>query len=99
MGQQAQPPSHVKFHAKLPAKSVEEGGDDVKSARPLCPGLHTSYNGCFTESLQLGNKKLISQRHPQFRLRAAICPHEVEIASNRGSAGRGEYVLGSCTQN
>src|SRR3972149_751282 len=23
----------------------EEGGDDVKSARPLRPGLHTSYNG------------------------------------------------------
>ena len=23
----------------------EEGGDDVKSARPLCPGLHTCYNG------------------------------------------------------
>ena len=23
----------------------EEGGDDVKSARPLRPGLHTCYNG------------------------------------------------------
>ena len=23
----------------------EEGGDDVKSVRPLCPGLHTCYNG------------------------------------------------------
>ena len=23
----------------------EEGGDDVKSARPLHPGLHTCYNG------------------------------------------------------
>ncbi len=23
----------------------EEGGDDVKSAWPLCPGLHTRYNG------------------------------------------------------
>lgn len=22
----------------------EEGGADVKSARPLCPGLHTCYN-------------------------------------------------------
>ena len=40
---------------------------------------------------------LISETYPQFGLRAAICPHEVEIASNRGSAGRGEYVLGSCT--
>src|SRR5881394_2017780 len=23
----------------------EEGGDDVKSSCPLCPGLHTCYNG------------------------------------------------------
>ena len=25
----------------------EEGGDDVKSARPLRPGLHTCYNGAY----------------------------------------------------
>ncbi len=24
---------------------LEEGGDDVKSLWPLCPGLHTCYNG------------------------------------------------------
>ena len=30
-------------HARLP--SSEEGGDDVKSAWPLRPGLHTRYNG------------------------------------------------------
>ena len=44
-----------------------------------------------------GNGEQIFQMYPQFGLRAAICPHEAEIASNRGSAGRGEYVLGSCT--
>ena len=27
------------------ARNAEEGGDDVKSARPLRPGLHTRYNG------------------------------------------------------
>ena len=27
------------------AINVEEGGDDVKSARPLHPGRHTRYNG------------------------------------------------------
>ena len=26
---------------------LEEGGDDVKSSWPLCPGLHTCYNGCY----------------------------------------------------
>ena len=46
---------------------------------------------------QDGNIKLISEISPQFRLGSAIRPHEVGIASNRESAGRGEYVLGSCT--
>ena len=27
----------------------EEGGDDVKSAWPLCPGQHTYYNGRYNE--------------------------------------------------
>ena len=29
----------------------EEGGDDVKSARPLRPGLHTCYNGGYSRPL------------------------------------------------
>ncbi len=29
----------------------EEGGDDVKSAWPLCPVLHTRYNGRYNGSL------------------------------------------------
>ncbi len=29
----------------------EEGGDDVKSSWPLCPGLHTCYNGRYKASL------------------------------------------------
>ena len=37
------------------------------------------------------------QRLPQFGLRAEIRPHEAGIASNRGSAHHGEYVLGFCT--
>ena len=28
----------------------EEGGDEVKSAWPLCPGLHTRYNGQYNGS-------------------------------------------------
>src|SRR3970040_1852563 len=47
--------------------------------------------------LQAGNGKVIPEISPQFRLKAAIRLHEVGIASNRGSACRGEYVLGSCT--
>ena len=36
----------------------EEGGDDVKSAWPLCPGLHTCYNGEYRGKL-LGDKMRI----------------------------------------
>ena len=32
--------------------NVEEGGDDVKSARPLRPGRHTRYNGCYSRLLK-----------------------------------------------
>ena len=34
------------MHSKQTAvDNTEEGGDDVKSSCPLCPGLHTYYNG------------------------------------------------------
>ncbi len=34
---------HVSYRAA--GIKPEEGGDEVKSAWPLCPGLHTRYNG------------------------------------------------------
>ena len=34
---------------KTAGDNSEEGGDDVKSSCPLCPGLHTYYNGSHTE--------------------------------------------------
>ncbi len=37
------------------------------------------------------------QNRSQFGLESATRLHEVGIASNRGSAGRGEYVPGPCT--
>ena len=63
----------------------EEGGDDVKSVRPLCPGPHTCYNPGHKET-QNRKVKQISKKPGQFRLRAAIRPHEAGIASNRVSA-------------
>src|SRR3954469_16010208 len=39
----------------------------------------------------------IAQTDPQFGLRAATRPHEAGIASNRGSARRGECVPEPCT--
>ncbi len=78
------------------ADNAEEGGDDVKSSWPLCPGLHTCYNGAYSGT-RSRKVKQIPQSAPQFGLWAAICPHEGGIASNRRSAGCGEYVPGPCT--
>ncbi len=43
--QRAQPLLVVEWSTETAAINVEEGGDDVKSARPLRPGRHTRYNG------------------------------------------------------
>ncbi len=74
----------------------EEGGDDVKSSRPLCPGLHTCYNGRYKEK-RYREVEQISKNRSQFGLESATRLHEVGIASNRGSARHGEYVPGPCT--
>ncbi len=74
----------------------EEGGDDVKSSWPLCPGLHTYYNGQY-KGQPTRESELIPKSWSQFGLESATRLHEVGIASNRESACRGEYVLGPCT--
>ena len=74
----------------------EEGGDDVKSARPLCPGLHTCYNGRYKEQ-RYREMERISKNRSQFGSESATRLREVGIASNRRSARYGEYVPGPCT--
>ena len=63
----------------------EEGGDDVKSAWPLCPGLHTCYNGRYS-GLPSRKAELIPENRSKFGLGSATRPHEAGIASNRQSA-------------
>ena len=74
----------------------KEGGDDVKSACPLCPGLHTYYNGQYKEE-RCSDVEQISKSWSKFGLESATRLHEGGIASNRGSECRGEYVPGPCT--
>ena len=74
----------------------EEGGDDVKSSRPLRLGLHTCYNGRY-KGLQNREVELIPKSRSQFGLESETRLHEGGIASNRASAWRGEYVPGPCT--
>src|ERR671919_924780 len=90
------PSGHAGHSRETAQENGEEGGDDVKSAWPLCLGLHTCYNDRY-KGLQTRKGKLIPKNRPQFRLGSATRPHEGGIASNRGSARRGEYVPGPCT--
>ena len=39
------PRRQLNLSGETAAQNAEEGGDDVKSARLLRPGLHTRYNG------------------------------------------------------
>ncbi len=75
---------------------LEEGGDDVKSSWPLCPGLHTCYNGRYKASLTREGEPIAKNRS-QFGLQAATRLHEAGIASNGRSARCREYVPGPCT--
>ena len=77
----------------------EEGEDDVKSAWPFDTLGNTHATMVGTTGLQGRKAELISKNRPQFGLRAATRPHEAGIASNRGSARRGEYVIEPCTHN
>ncbi len=74
----------------------EEGGDDVKSARPLCPGLHTCYNGRYKGQLP-GNRMLILKAGPSSDW--SLQPDSMELDSLviAHQPWRGEYVPGPCT--
>ena len=74
----------------------EEGGDDVKSARPLRPGLHTCYNGGYRRQLHsdvmlIPKASLSSEWSLQpdsMKLDSLVIAHQPR---------RGEYVPGPCT--
>src|SRR5439155_26777268 len=61
---------------------LEEGGDDVKSSCPLCPGPHTCYNGRY-KALQTREGEPIAKSRSQFRSKAATRLREGGIASKR----------------
>src|SRR3954464_8069209 len=63
----------------------EEGGDDVKSSCPLCPGLHACYNGRY-KGLRYRKVERIPKSRSQFGSGPATRPREVGVASNRRSA-------------
>ena len=74
----------------------EEGGDDVKSARPLRPGLHTCYNGRSSRKLP-GDRMLIPK--PGLSSDWSLQPDSTKPDSLviAHQPWRGEYVPGPCT--
>ena len=98
MGKRAQPPFNVKYSLEtVPILSGRKEGKTSSQHGPYTLG-YTHTTMAKNNELQAGNGKLISEISSQFRLGAETRPHEVGIDSNRGSASRGEYVLGSCTK-
>ncbi len=74
----------------------EEGGDDVKSARPLRPGRHTCYNGRYRGQLH-SDVMRISKTCPSSD--RSLQPDSVKLDSLviAHQPWRGEYVPGPCT--
>ena len=66
----------------------EEGGDEVKSSCPLCPGLQTCYNGRYKGLLSREGERIPKSRS-QFGSQSATRLREVGVASNPGSATPG----------
>ncbi len=79
------PYSQLQVSGGTAGHKPEEGEDDVKSAWPLCLGLHTRYNGC-QQRVAKPRGGANPKKHPQFRLQAATRLHEVGVASKRASA-------------
>ncbi len=55
----------------------EEGGDDVKSSWPLCPGLHTCYNGRY-RGQRTREGELIQENRSQFGLELQLDSMKLE---------------------
>ena len=78
------------------AARCEEGGDDVKSARPLRPGRHTCYNGGYRGEPG-GDAERIPKAPPSSD--RSLQPDSVKLDSLviAHQPWRGEYVPGPCT--
>ena len=87
-------PSRIGGHSDGTAIArCEEGGDDVKSARPLRPGLHTCYNGGHSAPLPGDGMRIVksplssdwSLQPDSTKLDSLVIAHQ---------PWRGEYVPG-----
>ena len=90
------PSSKVGDSGETAAVRCEEGGDDVKSARPLRPGRHTCYNGPYRGQRDRDIEQIFkmdlssdwSLQLDSMKLDSLVIAHQ---------PWRGEYVPGPCT--
>ena len=74
----------------------EEGGDDVKSARPLRPGRHTCYNGDY-RGMPPSDGERISKSHLSSDWSLQPDSTKLDSLVIAHQPWRGEYVPGPCT--
>ena len=74
----------------------EEGGDDVKSARPLRPGPHTCYNGGHRKPVA-GDSDPILKSPPSSDWSLQPDSTKLDSLVIAHQPWRGEYVPGPCT--
>ena len=90
------PSGHAGDSGGTAAARREEGGDDVKSARPLRPGPHTCYNGRYREP---GLRKAPPIPKAGLSSDWGLQPDPTKLDSLviAHQPWRGEYVPGPCT--
>ena len=74
----------------------EEGADDVKSVWPLCPGLHTCYNGRYNVT-QYREVEQITKTGPSSDCSLQLDYMKSESLVKAYQLWRLEYVPGPCT--
>ena len=90
------PASHVGDSGETATARCEEGGDDVKSARPLRPGRHTCYNGDY-RGMPPGDRERISKSRLSSDWSLQLDSMKLDSLVIAHQPWRGEYVPGPCT--
>ena len=90
------PSSKVGDSGRTAAARCEEGGDDVKSARPLRPGRHTCYNGSY-RGKPGGDAERIPKGSPSSDWSLQLDSMKLDSLVIAHQPWRGEYVPGPCT--
>ena len=88
--------SRVGHYSGTAGANREEGGDDVKSSRPLHLGLHTCYNGRYREQPTGDRERILKDDHSSDRS-LQLDSVKLESLVIAHQPWRGEYVPGPCT--